>query len=513
MVKKKHPGLSLRITCLLIIAVAIVVRVYSFAESTNFDADSITRSIIAAGWADHPAFIWHPTPQTSVWLPLPFYLSGAALLLWHDIPQAPRAVSFVLALAALPLAFVVVRRMFDSDRAYIATACLALFTLHIKHGNIASTESLFVLLLLGVMYFHQRLRDRSRWYDVAGLSLAMIMIVMTRFEMWILPPFLIVMAIILRHPGGAHRKRAMIRDMIVASILPGLFILAWMYGSYREFGDALYSVHAASAEHADLTAAAMSAMGRLRVVVYNTFFWPGVMLLSLSPLIFLAGLWGMVLGLSRRVGREWIFLSVLVLAVYLFQSAVTGELAPLARYVILPGTILCILAGWGIHDIAARFSASGRSWVVAGTLLTALASAIILTARFIDNPDSRLRKLASVSPVSHYPGSITPVIQWLRSHIHPEDTILLSTRRYESNAIVLYSGIRLSQVLAVNQIDPEAVRERISSRPDYFILHSATPFQTVLGTTQLQDSLDIDGVLLLRDTTVGEFGIYSSSFR
>ncbi len=508
----RETRLSIVTVCLFIIAAAIVLRVYSFTVSTNFDADSISRSMIMAGWAQHPTMVWRPTAQTSVWLPLPFYLGGAALMVWNNILLAPRLVSFVLALAALPFVFAVTRRLLDRERAYIATACLALFTLHIKHGNIASSESLFVFLLLAVMYFYDKLIERSRWFDVAGLTAAVTLMVMTRFEMWVLPGFLIFMVIVRRHPDGVRGKIVLLRNIVIASILPGLFILAWMYGSHREFSDALYSIHAASAEHAGLTDAAVNMMGKLRVVAYNVFFWPGVLLLSLSPLILVAGLWGMVLGLKRRVGREWIYLFLLILAVYLFQSTVTGKLAPLSRYAILPGTILCIFAGWGIYDVAARFR--GRTWVVAGVLLTALASTIILSARYIDSPDGRLRKLASVSPVSHYPGSITPVIEWLRSHLHPENTVIFSTPGFESNAVVMYSEMTPSQVIAVNETDPEAVREKIASRrPDYFVLHVETPFRAGLGTSSLPDSMDIEGVLLHRDTTAGKFGIYTSRFR
>jgi len=510
----RESRLTLTTICLVIIAAAIVVRIYSFEVSTNFDADSISRSMIAAGWAEHPTFIWHPASRTSVWLPLPFYLDGGALLIWNNLLLAPRAVSFILALGALPLVFVAARRLFDRDRAYIATACLALFTLHIKHGNIASSESLFIFLLLLVMYFHGRLVERVRWSIIAGLSLAMTLMVMTRFEMWALPGFLIVMAIILRHPRGPQEKNRLIWSIIAASILPGLFIIAWMYGSYREFGDALYSINAASAEHAGLTQAAVNLDGKLRVIAYNIFFWPGILFLSLSPLILTAGIWGMILGLKRHVGREWIYLALFVLAVYLFQSTVTGELAPLARYAILPGTILCIFAGWGIYDVSVRFGVSGRVWVVTGVLLTAVITTIVLSFRFIDSSDSRLRKLASISPVSHYPGSITPIIEWLRTHIHPDDTVIFSTPGFESNAVVMYSELAPSQVVAVNETNAEAVRQKIvSRRPDYFILHVETPFQTGTGTMQLQDSLDIDGVLLQRDTTIGEFGIYSSRFR
>jgi hypothetical protein len=291
-------------------------------------------------------------------------------------------------------------------------------------------------------------------------------------------------------------------------------MLVWMYGSYREFGDALYSLHEASVEHAGLFSAFAESEGRLRVIMYNAAFWPGVLIIGLSPLIFVSCIWGMIRGVIERRGIIWVILTVIIFGIYYYQSTVTGELSPLARYTILPGTILCLFAGLGVNDLAKRIQPARSIPIVCAVLLTGLVWAIIMSRNFIDHGDARIRKLASVSPVTHYPAALTPAMIWLGKWTGPSDLVIFSTPAFASNAIVLYSGIRPDQVVPVNEQDPKAIIDEISEvRPSLLILHRDSPLQRHFGSDEFRYSISIDDTQWHRDTVVGDFGIYRSAFR
>jgi len=498
----------------IIIIGAIVLRFVTFLLSTNYGADSISRSLISLMWSNDPFLIWHPNAETSVWLPLPFYINGVILMIWDDFSLVPRLASFILSMASLAVFYSLSRRLFSKEVSLAALACFAVYTMHIKHGNIASSESIFIFFILASIYFYERLLRQSRWFVVAALSVSLAGAAMTRFETWLLPPFMIVASILSSRNSEDPPRIATVRSMIIASVLPGLFILSWMYGSHREFGDASYSLHEASAEHAALATAFAESGSKLRVVIYNAAFWPGILLTGLSPLIFAAGIWGMIRGAIGKQGIAWVVFAALILAIYYYKSIVTGELAPLARYTILPGTIMCLFAGLGISDFAGRIRPARSTTIVFTILITGLVWAVLLSGRFIDSGDSRVRKLASVSPVTHYPGSLSPAIAWLGDNAGPTDKIIFSTQAYASNSIIMYSGLDPYRVVPVDEQDVGAMIEKIGEyRPTLLVLHRDSPLRYRSGIETFRDSLMIENVLWRRDTVAGEFGIYRSMFR
>jgi len=502
--------LTIKQTSSVVIILAIILRIVTLLVSTNFGADSISRSFISLNWSFHPVLVWHPNSDTSVWLPLQFYINGLWLMLWDNVRLVPRLVSLAASLLSLPLFFGLTTRLFDREKAFFATACFSLYALHIKFGNIAGSESLFILCMLAVMYAYHRFLSRAGASEIIGLAAAMLLAAMIRFEAWILPPFIFIALIINARLTVTPRRGRLIIGALLASIPAALFMLVWMMGSFREYGDYLYSLHAASSEHIDLTQRAIGQMGNLKTTLYRAAFWPGVMLVSLSPLILVAGLWGAILSFVRRTGLIWVIFFLLQMGLYLYQSLIAGHLAPLARYTILPGTILCLFSAAGAFDLAQRINTpkllKSKLQIMLALVLVWI---ILLCPNYREMGSPALGKLSSVSPVTQYPSSVEPVIEWLKANLKPDQKVIFSSPGFTSNAVIMYSGMTPSQIVSVNERSLNDMRRTVlKAAPTYLICHRQAPLRIGLQAAGLETPIKLDGLYFQYVDSAGDFGIY-----
>ncbi len=507
--------MDIRRFSLIVIFASLLIRAITFAFSSNFGADSIIRSLISLNWSHHPFIIWHPNSESSVWLPLQFYINGIVLMIWDNVKLVPRLVSLVASLLTLPLFWGLVARIFDREKAYFATACFALYSIHIKFGNIAGSESLFILFMVASMYGYHRFLDKQTTGEMVLLSVAMLAAVMIRFEAWLLPPFVFVSLLIQSLHASPTGRSRFIFGAVAVSILPALFILSWLYGSFRETGDMLYSLNAASSEHSALTQQTVDSLGNLKTMIYRAAFWPGVIIISLSPLIALGGFWGMIRSIMRRTGMEWIILLAIQSAIYLYQSIITGELSPLARYTILPGTILCIFAAHGSFDLAQRFRPFGHAGLkLKIVLFSALLWTIILCPNYREVDNRMLSKLASVSPVTQYPSFVQPAIDWLKTNLEDDQTVIFNSPFFTSNAVIMYSELTSKQFIAVNESSFEDVKNKIiSEKPSYFICHRLAPLRIEQNWGPIETPILLDNMILQYTESAGEFAIYIPQYK
>jgi 4-amino-4-deoxy-L-arabinose transferase-like glycosyltransferase len=495
---------------LAVILFAAGIRLVTFILSANYGADSITRSLLSQNWAHAPFMIWHPNQATSVWLPLPFYINGLALMIWDNVILVPRLISFVCALAALPVFFFLSRRLFGSEKAWIATACFSLFSLHIKYGNIAGSESIYVLLMLTVIYACLFYLDRPSVGSWLLLSLALLGAAMTRIEAWILIAYIPVVVIFRRWRIDGCFRAGKLLGAVSTACLATLFVVAWMYGSQQHYGDILYSLRAATAEHQSLFSGNVGSLGTVGVMLYNLLFWPAVACLSLSPLVMLAGLWGAGRGLKHNRGREWIILGLFMTAMLIYQSVIAGNLSPLARYFILPAAIICLFSGEGIISVARyRRFVSRPLGIVGLVLITQVIWTLGLSFNYRDSGHAYIRKLASVSTVTRYPGNLEPVISWLAESLPAGAVVAFSAPGFDSNPITFYGGVPGEQVLAHFEGNPEGSIERIAAeRPDFLIIHRSGPIQQYFKLTSLTEKLTLGTVDYQHDCTLGDYGVY-----
>jgi hypothetical protein len=150
----------------------------------------------------------------------------------------------------------------------------------------------------------------------------------------------------------------------------------------------------------------------------NLVFWPGVALLTLSPLIAWFGMRGMVRVWRQRREERWlIWVALVPTAYFAFRSVVLLDFVPLARFAVSQVALLLPFVGDGYQaTVEGRPMAVRRLW--AGAAL-ALAIAVpvtigVLTFRRDDTVASSLRP---VSPISTNPPAVMQVARWVKDEV------------------------------------------------------------------------------------------------
>lgn len=396
--------------------------------------------------------------------------------------------------------------------AAIATFCFSIYPLHIKHSNISSSESLFILCTLLVIYAYVCYHDHPSFARASFLTIALFVITMIRFEGWMLFG-LTALALHIRAVAADHEQRKVrLLSASLITAIASLFIIFWIYNSYLTYGDPFYSVHAAAGEHINLMQSNARRLGEQAALVYNALFWPGVMLLSLTPFVFLAGLISIFANLRREYCLEIGLLFVIQLGIYSYRSIIVGDLAPLARYTILPGTILCLFSGYGIFNISRSIVLPRHIRILFKIKFLFVALIIyagLLSFNYYDVGYPALRKFASISPYTHYPKDAQQLISWIHTNINQHQRILIPAQGYCTNVILAYSKIDPTQLMFFGGEQIDSTLTKISrDGPNFLIVHrDDSNFQKASQLISLGPT-KVEGLRFSLNATVGNYQIY-----
>ncbi len=171
----------------------------------------------------------------SVWLPLPHVLLLPFVHVdrwWYSGIAAafPSAICFVIGGTFL---FFAARRIFGSNSPAVAAAGLAALNPNLLYlQSTAMTEAIFFAALMALLYFTVRFRQTQGWGAVVGAGLAAWAATLTRYEGWVLLPF--VAAYFLY---AARRRRVLVA--LLFSVLAGAGPLYWLANNWYLTGDAL----------------------------------------------------------------------------------------------------------------------------------------------------------------------------------------------------------------------------------------------------------------------------------
>jgi len=195
------------------------------------DADahlSIARRILDSrtpGY-DQVGTSWLPLPH---WLMLPFVRYDS---LWRSglAGSIPSAAAFV---AGGLFLFAAVRRIFDSAAAALtATALFALNPNALYLQSIPMNEVQAFAWLSALLYFTVRFRDTQGWGAVIGAGIAACGGTLTRYDAWLLVPFVAVYFLI-------AAKRGRVSHAVVFGLIAGLGPLFWLFHNWWLYMDPL----------------------------------------------------------------------------------------------------------------------------------------------------------------------------------------------------------------------------------------------------------------------------------
>lgn len=221
------PGRLLWVTLVLVlIKIALAVAFYD-GPRIWLHGDDYSRALFALRWAADP-FVFTPD---MAWLPLPFYVYGAASWLLTGHYQLGFAVvtQAISILTLFPL-IALTRRLHGGVAAALAGMLYVFIAWQVILSLSCMAEPLFYLLTLSAIYYLTIWSESRRARHLATAMIFFALGAATRYEGWILLPFVSIFVLL-----TTGRSRPRFRACLWL-IIPWLVPAAWMVQSARVFG-------------------------------------------------------------------------------------------------------------------------------------------------------------------------------------------------------------------------------------------------------------------------------------
>jgi hypothetical protein len=231
---------------------SLVARWTGFLE---YNADGYARTVHAAEWAAAPRL------EIGVWLPLQFWLTGAALWLWPDVSVTPLVINGLASLASALLLAGIAGRLHGLAAGVVTGLLAAIFPWSVWFGLSGLAEALFSLAVaaagLGLTLWLTAPQPDASTRDPRGLwlaGLALLAATMLRYEGWFYAVSLALVVLVWATSAERRRPRT-----LTPLALPFLFPAAWIIGSAAQYGDPFAfarltsDITAAEGTHQDLS--------------------------------------------------------------------------------------------------------------------------------------------------------------------------------------------------------------------------------------------------------------------
>jgi hypothetical protein len=316
--------------------------------------DDYSRLVIAQRFAQSPAF----DPSGTSWLPLPFWLYGAALRVFGPSVSVARATAVLLGLLTTFALFVAARFIGASRRGALLGAALGTLTSYsVLLGVTALPEApCAALILLGMASLAGK--DRAR--RLLG-ALAIAAACACRYEAW---PVAAVIALV--NAADALKGR---RELLPAALAALGFPLLWMSYGALHHGNAFFFVTRVTAYRQALGLPVEPLWRRAAAIPLELAALPG----TVTALLFLGIVSGRV---TRRLPRPPLWAAAALFAFLIAGSLSDGVPTHHPERVLLPlSFLLAVLTGDHVVQLWAR-GRKAVGWliavVLAGTCLLSL---------------------------------------------------------------------------------------------------------------------------------------------
>jgi 4-amino-4-deoxy-L-arabinose transferase-like glycosyltransferase len=474
-----------------LVGAALRILVFFIPGHTN-SGDSLTRIALTEAWLQN-----HSSLGTAFgpWLPLHFWMIGVVGLLLKNTMLAGRLLSLVSSIASLFLVWRVAQNLYGSAAASISLLVFSLYSLHIGYSIVPASETTYLLFLLLGLYCFSVYQKSGRLLFLALSGLSMTLASAIRYEAWAILFMMTILAFICPpehlNSGNSWHSRRLI-PLLVFGFSGSLWPIPWLIYSWKQWGHPLYFV---SMNHRWV--AEQLALGHSSKI-YQLGLTPGVILLTLSPLPVLGGLYALSLAARENRGRALAVIFVFSGVVQLYQI-ISGGVMPYARYTMTLGTLLSIMSGWGLLRLVQKYSPGSISWLlpcVAGTLVLNLAALLVLS----ETRNTLSNKFVEISPRLRERHYISDTAVYLRSHLSANDSVVIddyntdSILLAESAGLPIRSGQRI--FLATDVMAPH-VLDFIENSRSTFVVYAANG--SLKGYLHLPGSCPNERVIADRD--------------
>ena len=422
---------------LAVIALAVLLRLGLFPLAENKHGDAPMRALIAEWMNLDPHAAGDPRTYCQFG-PLHTTLMRPFLALDPFAPRSSRYLSLLAGVAVFFPFLRLARRLAPPRYAPLAALALAVSPLHIQASVTASSEALYLLLMVLCLERLLAALDSGRTAAFALAGLFASLAAVTRYDAWIDFPMVVAAAWLWRARAIAGGWRGLVVFAAVAASLPA----AWIAWSAHSAQDPFFFAHYISNDHAQLAAAITARWGalgaRLRQVGIWSLAFLGTMSLPLvvgGPIALRRWLPG---GDGQRLSGAAKIVAVAALAppaLYLAKGLLLLSFEPLPRFALIPGALLLPLAA---EAAASRWSA--RTCRVATVASAAIFGAVVLVIAWTGR--ARVWSGAeSFAPITRLDGEDRQLAEYLRAHRRPTDTVLIEPLDFADIVIAHAAGV------------------------------------------------------------------------
>jgi len=469
----------------LLCAAVLLPRAAVFPFSENLYGDAVSRTELALRWLERPHWIAHMDDGAYQYGPLHLYAVAAALATGLVKEDAGRWVSLVFALLTVFPLYGLTRRLFGWRAGVVAVLSLAVWGMHIQMSTTAGSEAMGLFLVLWTLDLFSRGLEENRFGALIGAAAVLNLACAVRYDCWLLIPLLGVLLL-----AGDRDRIAAVTRAVSFTLVSLPFPMLWMQGNERARGDPFAPLHYIESFHRTWVADGVARYSEAGYRALNLVFWPGVALFTLSPLVAVFGLWGMVHVYRSDRGRRWLVWVALAPTLYFtLRSTVLLNFVPLARFTVGQVALVLpfVLPGYEAA-LAGRSAARRRTWAVAAVALAVLTPLAVGVATF-RRDDTVASSLRPVTPLSTNPPAVMQVARYLSSEVGPRGgaVILDADPLYWDLQIGFFGGLP-EERMARQRWDNFRTR-LASARPDTVVRYAG-------GGLDHESDLRVDGQTL-----------------
>ena len=408
-------------------------RVIFFFFSRNNGGDAFARAAVTVQWLQHPSLsLDFGGPR---WPPLHFWLMALFAQIVPNLLLACRLLSLVAGLVSLWLFWRLASRLYGEWAATLSLAVFTFYSLHIAYSTASSSEETFVALVLGGLLGVFSFRDSEKYGPLFAGGLSLTAAAAIRFEAWILI-FALGLVFLLGQKNYPFLHSSYWKALLAYGVTSGAWPIFWMIHTWLLTGNPFYGF---SDNRASIPA--QLAVNPAHGSLYELALFPGVILLTLTPIAVAGALYGLWLSVQKGKHRDFAFLAVF-LAIFQFASISTHGTLALARYTLLLGTLCSLLAGLGLAGLGERIFGMRRNLSFA--VLTALLLVnLALIVGLSEYPGTFEDKFRSISPLMQFPVHVEEVGKILKPQMRLGDHVLIDNYNDESNILGIAIGLPL----------------------------------------------------------------------
>ncbi|GHG64740.1 glycosyltransferase family 39 protein [Comamonas sp. JC664] len=481
---------STRLLVGLLLAATLVPRLVVFFVNENLFGDAVVRTELAERWFRAPHLITAYGDGAYQFGPLHLYLVGAALSVF-DREVAGRVVSLLFGVLSVVPLFALTRRLFGWRAGVVAGLSFAAWGMHMQFATTACSEAVSLFFMLATFALYAEGVDENRFSPLFSAALMLNLACALRYDAWMYIPLLTLALCFSSTDKVVSLTRAVGFGL---ACLP--FPLLWMQGNELLHGNPFFPVAAVEDFHRNWVRASVGSGSAVVWRLKQLAFWPGIALLTLSPLVALLGMLGMVRAWKARPDTRWLVAAAVIPAAYFtFRSSILLTFVPLGRFTVTQVALVPVFVALGFAWlVGSRASPALRKGLAGLTAVVAVAVPVAMGLYTFRSDGPLQDTLRPVSPTSTNPVSLMQVAKFLKTEVASKGgaAALDVDPNYMDLQLAFFSGLPEERLARVRW---DTFRQRLrATRPEVLVRFDGGSLSKDAGVKLEGRSLVLDGI-------------------